>query len=295
MATAGVVAVSTNPAIDRLAVVPDARAGGVRRATQHLETAGGKGAHVVAVAGTLGAAAWLVTAADERFRALLHVPATVVPCARTRGTYTIVDADGGDVLEVHEPGGPVPAEALLREAVAAVAGARVAVCAGSLAPGVPADVPARIVAAAGGFTVVDTSDREALRAALAAGPDLVKPNLAEARALLGDAPAPELAARLRGAGARAAWVSLGAEGSVLATPDGSWRLRGPATAVVNAVGAGDALVGGLAAGVARGLPLLDAARLGVAAATDKVGRLGFDAVEAAAVERLLPRVTAEPL
>jgi fructose-1-phosphate kinase PfkB-like protein len=223
------------------------------------------------------------------------VPATVVPWVATRGTYTVVDADGGDVIEVHEPGAPLPADALLRAATAAVAGARVVVCSGSLAPGLPADLPARVIGAARGFTVVDTSDRAALAAALAAGPDLVKPNLAEARTLLGDLPAPELAARLRAAGAAAAWVSVGADGSVLAAPGGTWRLRGPATAVVNAVGAGDALVGGLAAGIARGLPLLDAARLGVAAATDKVGRLEFDAVHAAAVERLVAQVRAEPL
>lgn len=293
---AAVVAVSSNPAVDRLSVVPDARSGGVRHASRHLETAGGKAAHVVTVAGALGADARLVAAADDRFRAWLDVPATVVPAGATRGTYTIVDADGGDVLEIHEPGRPVERDvvaALLREAVAAAASARVTVCAGSLAPGLPVDLHAHVAVSAGGFAIVYTSDRDALAAALRAAPGLVKPNLDEARALLGDGSAPDLAIRLREAGARYAWVSLGADGSVLAGPDGLHRLRGPARDVVNAVGAGDALVGGFAAGLARGLTVLEAARLGVAAATDKVGRVEFARVDPAAVQRLLRHVTIE--
>lgn len=291
-----VVGVSSNPAIDRLAVVRDAAAGGVRRASAALETAGGKAAHVVAVAGALGADARLVAAGDERFGALLDVPCTLVPATRTRGTYTVVDEAAGDVLEVHEPAEPLDGAAMMAAALGAVAGAAVVVTAGSLAPGVPTSFHADVARAAHGFSVVDTSDAGALRAALAAGPGLVKPNVAEARALLGDAPPAALARGLCDAGATWAWVSLGQEGSVLAGPDGeTLRLRGPAVErVVNAVGAGDALVGGLAAGLARGLAVPEAARLGVAAATDKVGRLHFAAVDAAAVERLVALVSVEP-
>jgi fructose-1-phosphate kinase PfkB-like protein len=70
------------------------------------------------------------------------------------------------------------------------------------------------------------------------------------------------------------WLSLGADGSLLSTRDGTWRLTPPPSrAIVNAVGCGDALVGGLAAGLVRGLDLLEAARLGTAAATDKLAWL----------------------
>ena len=157
-----VVGISSNPAIDRLAVVRDAAAGGVRRASAALETAGGKAAHVVAVAGALGADARLVAAGDERFGALLDVPCTLVPAARTRGTYTVVDEAAGDVLEVHEPAEPLDGAALMAAALGAVAAATIVVTAGSLAPGVPTSFHADVARAAQGFSVVDTSDAGAL-------------------------------------------------------------------------------------------------------------------------------------
>ena len=63
----------------------------------------------------------------------------------------------------------------------------VAVC-GSLPPGAPTDLHARLIATArelGAFTILDCSTPAALAAGLAAGPDLVAPNLGEAGALLG--------------------------------------------------------------------------------------------------------------
>jgi len=301
-----VVAVSTNPAIDRIVVAPGAADGGVVKAHELLETPGGKAAHVAMVAAALGADAILVTPADATLGDLLAaagVPSSLVPvAARVRGTYTVVDAAAGDVLEVHEPSPSLSAgerEALLGAATAAFAGATVAVIAGSLPAGAPEDLPARLVraaAAAGAFTVVDTSNRRALELALNARPDLVKPNAAEAAALLGGAAGslPETARALRDRGARAAWLSAGARGSVLAAEGGVWRLAAPEPGrMVNAVGCGDALVAGLAAGLLRGLALLDAAVLGVAAATDKLAHLHSGRVDLEAVEALVPTITVE--
>ena len=71
-------------------------------------------------------------------------------------------------------------------------------------------------------------------------------------------------------GAHALWLSLGPAGSLFATGEVIHRLTAPAPhAVVNAVGCGDALIGGFAAGLIAGGPLA-AAVLGVAAATEKL-------------------------
>jgi 1-phosphofructokinase family hexose kinase len=301
-----IVAVSSNPAIDRVALVRDAAGGGVRRASAFLETAGGKGAHVASVAARLGAPARLVAAADGRFTALLGeegVEATVVGGGgvRTRGTYTVVDAEHGDHVEVHEPSSAldrVTADALLEAAVDAARGAKVVVCTGSLAPGLDPSFHATVAAAARGFAIVDTSDAEAMRRALDGGrPDLIKPNLEEARAVVGDGPPADVARRLLDAGARAVWLSLGADGSLLATAEKMMVLRTPEPPerVVNAVGAGDALLGGLAAGLAQGLGLVAAARLGVAAATAKVAQLHPARLDVATVERLFPTIHPRPL
>jgi fructose-1-phosphate kinase PfkB-like protein len=243
---ARVVAVSTNPAIDRIALAPAAAGGGLVRAQELLETPGGKATHVAMVAAALGAGVRLVALGGPVLEGLLDaagVPATLVPAATpTRGTYTVVDPAAGDVLEVHEPSPPLSSdecEALVTTAT-------------------------------------------------------------EAAALLGestgDGSLPATARALRDRGARAAWLSAGPHGSVLAGENGAWRLAAAAPArVVNAVGCGDALVGGLAAGLERGLALLDAAVLGVAAATDKLAHLHSGRVEREAVEALVPAVSVEAI
>ena len=131
--------------------------------------------------------------AGELFGDLLAgagVPATLVPVAEpTRGTYTVVDPTAGDVLEVHEPSPALSAsecDALVAAATRAAAGAAVVVIAGSLPAKAPPDLHARLLRACGAaFTVLDTSSPSALEAGLAAAPDLVAPNVAEAAALVG--------------------------------------------------------------------------------------------------------------
>ncbi|MBC7170883.1 MAG: 1-phosphofructokinase, partial [Polyangiaceae bacterium] len=60
------------------------------------------------------------------------------------------------------------------------------VLAGSLPSGVPADVYARLIRAARehGVKVCLDADAESLRLGIAAGPDLIKPNVEEAERLL---------------------------------------------------------------------------------------------------------------
>ena len=98
------------------------------------------------------------------------------------------------------------------------------------------------------------------------GPVLT-PNAAEALTLTG-APDPEAAARaLTGRTGAPVVVTLGAEGALVAEPSGAAeRIPALAVDVVDTTGAGDAFNGALAAELAAGAPLADAARLAVAAA-----------------------------
>jgi fructose-1-phosphate kinase PfkB-like protein len=191
-------AVATNPAIDRVAQL-DGPASGVVRASEMLETPGGKAIHTACVAGELGASSAVITTAGGRSGELLLAlldaePIAVHPIAvegSTRGTYTLVGAEGGDLTEIHEPGGELtPAECeVLIGAVEELPGApgAIAVC-GSLPPGASVELHARLIAAArerGAYTILDSSTPAALEAGLAAAPDLAAPNLREARAVLG--------------------------------------------------------------------------------------------------------------
>jgi tagatose 6-phosphate kinase len=104
------------------------------------------------------------------------------------------------------------------------------VISGSLPPGIAPEFYGKLVERArdrGVFTVLDTSGA-ALKAALGAGPDLVKPNRDELAGFLGssDVTDPLAAARaMMAAGARAVAVSLGKDGLVYIGPEGTWRVK----------------------------------------------------------------------
>ena len=144
----------------------------------------------------------------------------------------------------------------LREAIiGASVGASVVLICGSLPAGVPATFVrnmVRTLKASGVDVVVDVSG-EALELALAARPDLIKPNVDELAELagrqlgtLGDVATAAEEARDRGAGAVLA--SLGADGALLVDGEGVLYARATDIPFVNSVGAGDALLAGFFGG-----------------------------------------------
>lgn len=97
----------------------------------------------------------------------------------------------------------------------------------------------------------------------------MKPNRAEAEELLlmsiGDEPSIVAAAqRILRLGAHTAVLSLGADGALTASTTGMWRARPPAVAARSTVGAGDAMVAGLAYGLMQSLSPLEGIRLATA-------------------------------
>lgn len=219
----------------------------------------------------------------------------------SRTCLAMVDRVGGTLTEVREKGPTVPAEAakaFLARFERLLDGARAVVISGSLPPGISPDFYGKLVERArerGVFTVLDTSGA-ALKAALGAGPDLVKPNRDELASWLGTAGLsdPIAAARqMQGAGARAVAVSLGKDGLVYIGPEGTWRVKPPTVDAVNTVGSGDSLVAGFTAGVLRGLPVPEALRLGVACGTANALTKGVASPRAEDIERILGQVTVE--
>ncbi|MEA2526834.1 MAG: ribokinase, partial [Thermomicrobiales bacterium] len=79
---------------------------------------------------------------------------------------------------------------------------------------------------------------------------------------------------LRGLGPRAAIVTLGAAGAVVAGERVSERLPAPKVEVVDSTGAGDAFAGAFAARLASGADILTAARVGVIAGSLAVTKAG---------------------
>ena len=97
----------------------------------------------------------------------------------------------------------------------------------------------------------------------------------ETSVLLGTDDPVEAARALRLAGAGAAVVTRGADGTVVVDDHGAWEVPTvPAPDLVDQTGAGDSLAGTLAARLALGDSLLDAVRLGSAAASLALGGRG---------------------
>lgn len=169
------------------------------------------------------------------------------------------------------------------------------VASGSLPPGVPAQVYGELAARLRDTPtrlVVDTSG-EALRAAARAGVFLLKPNVGELRALVGQDLSTE--AELEGAArslvqrgsAENLVVSLGAAGAFVMTGDltGDY-VRSPTVPIRSRVGAGDSMVAGLVLALARGSSVHDAVRYGVAAGAAAVMTPGSQLCRRDDTERL---------
>jgi 1-phosphofructokinase family hexose kinase len=302
-----ILCISLNPAIDRRLRLERLTMGAVNRARAVKPMPGGKAAHVAMAARTLGEEVLWVgflggATGEECERGLkdLYIPVHVVRIAEgTRNNLELID-EAGTVTEILEPGARVNAEEL-QEMMSACrllfkkhgAGGQ-AVLSGSLPPGVPANLYAQMITearACGCRTLLDTSG-DALRSAIQAAPDFVKPNRHEAEQLTGftlddEEQAVDAARRLILAGAGSVALSLGAEGMIWQSSSGGSTLlaRPPAVKVVSAVGSGDASVAGFAVARARGLSDIEAIKLAVACGTancgaDAPGRFTLHDVEA---------------
>jgi sugar/nucleoside kinase (ribokinase family) len=94
-------------------------------------------------------------------------------------------------------------------------------------------------------------------------------------------------------GARSVVVTQGKAAVWIMEGESAWELTPPEVApVVNPIGSGDCLAAGLALGLARGESLLDAARLGIAAASANVTQLLPARLSTQSVEALRERMVA---
>jgi 1-phosphofructokinase family hexose kinase len=287
-----VVIAGPNLTIDRTVSIDELRPGEVLRFERAVVSPGGKGVNVARVARELGAAAVLVGFVPGRTgaagAALLADEGLTLRSVEVGGelrSTAVVLERSGRVTVLNEPG-PALAPGDWERFEAAVAealdGERVLACSGSLPPGAPADAYARLVAVAhecAAVAVVDVGG-EQLAAALGAGADIVTPNLAEAEGLLHgradetvEAGDPAVVRERALAAARAlvergalrAVVTAAAAGAAVVDGDEAWWLAGLSVAAVrNPIGAGDALVGGLALALERGEPFSAAVAAGMA-------------------------------
>jgi tagatose 6-phosphate kinase len=290
-----IVVVCLNPALDVTHHVDAVDWGGVNRPRAVRARPGGKGLNVARTLHALGVdvlvlglAGGITGAGVEEALREQCVPAAFTPVAgETRRTFSVVD--DRRVTAFHEAGPAIGEEEFAgfrRGYEQALERATAVVLSGSLPPGLEAGTYATLIetAAAAGVPAVLDTHGEALRRGAAAGPAIVKPNLAELATLAGRPLSPGMdraadratveAAAGELDGAEAVVITLGPDGLLAATGDGCWRARPPAAMAGNATGAGDAVAAALAHGLVLGRPwderLRHAAALGAATAAAPV-------------------------
>lgn len=309
-----IITLTPNPAIEQIVIVDRLEPGVKNRVPESQLDPAGKGVDVARVthrldwptiafgiaAGGVGAMVEGALADEGVEHHFIRVP------GETRINVTIVERSADRITALHGSGPTVGREhaAKLEHLVRSwLRAARVLVLGGSLPPGMRPDAYAgyiRIARALGVRTVLD-AEGEPLRLGLTTRPDLVKPNVSEAEALLGRR-LPDIAAVVEGAreiaayGIEAVVISMGPRGAVCVQNGRAWRAHSPGGRPAdNVFGSGDSMIAGLAVGLARDEGIVDALRLGTAAGAATANVPGIALATAENIEALLPRVEIEEL
>lgn len=299
-----ILTVTLNAALDITYDVPALHPHASHRVTKVTERPGGKGLNVARVLAALGhdvtvtgfAGGGTGRALREQLLDSPGIRDALVPVSgATRRTIAVVDGASGDTTQLNEPGPLVaPAEwSAFTEAYEELltSASAVALC-GSLPPGVPVGAYAQLVRAAraASVPVLLDSSGEPLRRGLAARPDVIKPNSDELAELTGSHEPLRATRDARRRGAHSVVASLGPEGLLAVTPDGSWRAPAPDRVKGNPTGAGDSAVAGLLSGYVEDLPWPDRLARAVALSAATVLAPVAGEFDRAAYEELLGRV-----
>lgn len=285
-----ILTVSPNPVLDRTMIVPDLRMNEVLYSTATYLDPSGKGFNVSRALKGLGTDSigfgFFGGATGELIQEKLRevgVEVRSVPVqGETRTNVVIADAAGSFHVKANEAGPHVTeteVATMLALIGAEVQPGDICVMTGSLPRGVAPDFYARLIAivrARSARPVLDSSGA-ALAAGIRAHPWLLKINGLEAGQLLGmEVETAQQAASaipaLKEFGVDCVGISLGEAGVVGSDGGETVWAKSPPVQALNAVGAGDALMGGMIWALAQGLSFAEALRWGVATATAKVMR-----------------------
>lgn len=306
-----IITVTLNPSLDRSLTVPRITFGGVLRATGSRLDWGGKGFNVSRALQALGAESVAMGFIGgptgqmlERGLGEMGIATDLVPIAgETRTNVVVAEAEGERYVKVNETGPAIHQEELavfLERVGTRICPGDLWILSGSLPPGVPSGFYAqlvRLVQARGARALLDASG-EPLRLGCGASPCLVKPNAVEAAEMTGrqiqtDNDALDATHVFLRHGVEYVALSLGARGLLLAAGQEVVRAAPPRVEARNPVGAGDALLAGLAWALERDLALEEMARWGVAAGTAAAMHEGVSTGTRAEVTALYDEVKTE--
>lgn len=273
--------VTLNPAVDYTMRMKEFTAGGLNRPSDTSLSFGGKGVNVSRVLTALGVKnrvlGFIAGEVGEMLESGLRrfgVDTDFVHLAEgnTRINVKITAEHETELNAVGPTVDAVAFEQLAAQVASLVDGDTLCLC-GSVPPGCDTDTYASLLACVENKnvrTVVDATG-DALLNALAYRPYLIKPNRDELTALVGralpdDASVFDAARELQEKGARNVLVSLGGDGALLLTEEGSVHRRAAYRGEVRGtVGAGDSMIAGFLTALERGAQPQEALHFAVAA------------------------------
>ncbi|GCF11336.1 1-phosphofructokinase [Dictyobacter arantiisoli] len=284
--------ITLNPAVDLTVRADHFTSNRVNRGQTMQMDAGGKGINVASFLADYGlqsaATGFLGQANIDIFEQLFARKQIADHFVRlpgaTRTSIKIVDEANQQTTDINMPG-LQPTQENIQQLVQRIEQMMESctwfILAGNLPPGVPADIYARLIKQLKSHhkkTVLDTS-QIALQAGVAAEPTIIKPNIDELEQLLGqkcpDEHSIEQAARqLLQGDIQLVVISMGAQGAMFVDRQTSLIASALKVAVKSTVGAGDAMVAGLIAGLTDGLSLADCARLATAFSAGTITQIG---------------------
>ena len=161
------------------------------------------------------------------------------------------------------------------KAVEGIKNAEFIIASGSLPPGVPLDIYAQLakIAQQNNAKLIIDASSEALKQALEQGIYLLKPNLGELSALVGEKELQPNAVKdvaqsiIAKGNCEVMVVSMGAAGAMLVTKDIVKTVTPPPVVRKSTVGAGDSMVAGITFYLSKGKSLIEAVQYGVACGT----------------------------
>lgn len=307
-----IVTVTPNPAIDHTIFIPNFTAGKVNRVKDERMDVGGKGFNVASFLKDYGIDSVVATGFlgkenrdfFEGFLAERQIEADFVYLdGKTRTNIKIVDEEKQEITDINFPGlycNRQSGDALKHMLEKLALTNQWFVLCGSLPPGLPDDYFARTVSmlkSMGKFVALDTSG-QALKEAIEAKPDLIKPNISEFCEILGlqnpsfDEIVQGLMA-LASSGIKTVCLSAGERGALFAEDGKVILARPPKIDVLSTVGAGDAMVAGLIAGALSGQSLTERAKLSTAFSACALTKMGPGRTTRERVSSIMKHITIE--
>ena len=287
-----IVTVTLNPAVDKVMIINDFKAGSVNRVSEMMVEAGGKGINVSKAISSLGGVSKAMgilagpsgTFIEKSLDSMNIASEFVYVKGETRTNVKISDPINKIVTDINEPG-PIVShdtiEKLSKLLFNALSKDDLLVLTGSTPQGVDVSIYKAWIekAKASGIRCVLDADGELLKSGVEAGPFLVKPNTHELERLFGVQTnsvdeVVELAKRLLAKGTEMIVVSRGEKGAIFVTNSWVAIVEGIKSTVRSTVGAGDAMVAALCYGIHEKLLPEEIIKLAVASGTAAVMNYG---------------------